>query len=125
MVKTQCGTIYTRCDLQSSQTDVRLGLFRLRTPGMALPTDVALTIASAGVPLDAPGDELERAIRHAIADRRGYFDGPRATGIGFEVELLFPVQESFEGATPELALAWCLIYLMVELGELGIGGFTA
>ena len=38
---------------------------------------------------------------------------------GWRVELLAPEREAFFGRTLEEALAWCLVWLMVE--ELGVG----
>lgn len=90
----------------------------------ALPTDVALAVAAAGVDINLPGDGLIGALRSAIADRGGYFDGPVIGDVGFVVELLSPVRMTFEGRTEELALAWCLIYLMGERDEIGARGFA-
>jgi len=43
--------------------------------------------------------------------------------IGYQVhDLLAPQAMTFEGRTPELALAWVLIFLMGETGEIRIGG---
>lgn len=89
----------------------------------ALPTDLALALACAGIPINAPDDELAAALRSAIADRRGYIAEPELGEIGWTVELLAPVRETFAGRTMEMALAWCLVYLMGESGEVGVGTF--
>lgn len=90
---------------------------------MAIPTDLALTLAGIGIPINAGDEQLESAIRQAIAERRGYFDGPEITDSGYRVELLFPERQTFEGRTPALALAWCLVYLLGSTGEVGAAGF--
>jgi hypothetical protein len=87
--------------------------------------DLALALAAAGVPIAAPDDERIAAIRRAIAERRGYIDGPTLTEIGYQVELLFPVRHVFEGRTETLALSWCLVFLMGEAGEVGVGSFRS
>jgi hypothetical protein len=38
--------------------------------------------------------------------------------------LLAPQRLVFEGRTEEGALAWCLVFLMRECGEIGVGGFV-
>lgn len=91
----------------------------------ALPIDVALTLAAAGVDFNLSEDELSVAIRSAIAGRGGYHTEPELTDIGYRVELLHPDRVAFEGRTPEMALAWCLFYLMSEHGEIGIRGFQS
>lgn len=91
---------------------------------MSLPTDVALALSSAGISTTLPDDELAAAIRSAIADRGGYLDTISVTDIGFQVELLAPEGMTFEGRSPELALAWCLIYLLGERGEIGVSSFA-
>ena len=58
------------------------------------------------------------AIRSAIADRRGYAHWD-VDDIGWVVELLSPERQDFHGGTLEEALAWCLVWLMVD--ELGVG----
>ena len=83
---------------------------------MALPNDVALMLSSAGISTTLTGDALVTAIRSAIADRRGYLGELTVTEIGFRVELVSPHTMTFEGRTPELALAWVLIFLMRETG---------
>lgn len=37
------------------------------------------------------------------------------------VELLSPERMTFEERTEEVPLAWALIYLMGEMGEIGVG----
>lgn len=88
---------------------------------MSLPTDLRITLASAGISIAEP--DLAGAITRAIGERRGYFAGPDVGEAGFVVELLSPERVTFEGRTETLALAWCLIYLMGETGEIGIGAF--
>jgi hypothetical protein len=39
--------------------------------------------------------------------------------LGWQVDILVPEQETFRGRTLAAALAWCLVWLMVE--ELGAG----
>jgi hypothetical protein len=85
----------------------------------ALPIDLALAVAAAGVDINLADEQLEHALRGAIADRSGYLDGPLVGDAGFTVELLSPERMTFAGRTEELALAWCLIYLMGERGEIG------
>ena len=65
------------------------------------------------------------AIRSAIADRRGYLGELTVGEVGFAVELLFPVRQTFEGRTETMALAWALIYLMGETGDLGVGALSS
>lgn len=91
---------------------------------MALPNDVALTLSSAGISTTLTDDELAAAIRSAIANRRGYLGDITCTDTGFRIELLSPARMVFEARSPELALAWCLIYLMGERGEIGVQGFV-
>lgn len=90
----------------------------------SLPTDFALTLAGAGIDIHLDEDDLERALSSAIADRRGYLGEISMTETGYSVELLTPHLMTFEGRTQERALAWCLIFLMGETGEIGIGGFA-
>jgi hypothetical protein len=40
---------------------------------------------------------------------------------GWCVQLLSPAREEFRGLTLKIALAWCLVYLMMT-DELGFGG---
>jgi len=85
----------------------------------ALPVDVVLVLARAGVNPNLPGDCLIHALRCVIADRRGYIAGPVVVDAGFTVELLYPERVTFEARTEELALAWVLLFLMGERGEIG------
>lgn len=102
------------------------GSSRLYTLSMtALPLDLALALASAGIAIDAPDDELEAALRSAIADRRGYLGDVVMTDLGYRAELLSPATMLFQGRTRPLALAWVLIYLMGETGEIGLSSFSA
>lgn len=113
-------------EISASADRVAAGLLAMCfNPGMtALPIDVALTLAVAGVDFNLPEAQLVAAIRTAIADRRGYHTEPELTDIGYRVELLSPERVGFEGRTSEMSLAWVLIYLMGEAGEIGIGGFA-
>lgn len=79
-----------------------------------LPVDLALTLAGVGIDISLTGDELEVELCLAIAARRGYFDGPEMTATGYAVELLSPNRQTFEGRTPVMALAWCLVFLPVN-----------
>ncbi|CAA9548107.1 MAG: hypothetical protein AVDCRST_MAG19-552 [uncultured Thermomicrobiales bacterium] len=87
-------------------------------PTTAVPADLAAAIARAGVDPTAEPRPLQDALRSAIADRRGYlaWDVDHA---GWVVQLLSPDRERFHGRTLEEALAWCLVWLMVD--ELGVG----
>ncbi len=91
---------------------------------VALPSDLAATIARAGVDVTLPERELEEAIRVAITDRRGYLDSWHCDHAGWCVTLLHPIREEYRGVTLAAALGWCVIYLMGEAGEIGIGGFA-
>jgi hypothetical protein len=64
---------------------------------------------------------LRDAIRSAIADRQDY-GALDVDAIGWWVDLLSPERQDFHGGTLEEALAWCLVWLMVE--ELGVGPAT-
>jgi hypothetical protein len=90
-----------------------------------LPVDLALTLARGGLDLGLAEDDLCHALHTAIGERRGYIDGLTLGETGWTVTLLFPEKTTFDGRTAELALAWCLVYLMGETGELGIGGFAS
>jgi hypothetical protein len=90
----------------------------------ALPTDVALAVARAGIDFELDEESLSEALRRAIADRGGYFDGPELFDSGWRVEWLAPVRTVFNGRTRELALARCLIFPMGESGEIGVGGMS-
>ena len=85
---------------------------------VALPADLASAVARAGVDPTAEPKALTNALKGAIADRGGYvcFD---VDAIGWRVDLLAPEPETFRGRTLAEALAWCLVWLMVE--ELGAG----
>ena len=85
---------------------------------MSLPADLAAAVARAGVDPTATPRALQDALEAAIADRRGYVDWD-VDRAGWVVELLRPGREAFRGRTLEEALAWCLVWPMVE--ELGIG----
>ena len=56
---------------------------------------------------------MQDGLRRAIADRCGYVDWDYDDQ-GWVVFLLSPERESFRGATVQEALAWCLVWLMVE-----------
>ena len=86
--------------------------------------EVALAVAAAGVDPSLPGDCLVDALRRAIGERRGYVGGLVVGDAGFIVELVYPERMTFAGRTEELALAWCLVYLMGERGELGARAFA-
>lgn len=94
-----------------------------------LPTDLAATIARAGVDPTAEPRPLQDALKSAIADRRGYvaWDVDHVDHVGWVVDLLAPAsgqdRERFHGRTLEEALAWCLVWLMAE--ELSGGTFGA
>ena len=76
-----------------------------------LAADLAATIARAGVDPTLTDRALEDALRHAIADRRGYVAWD-VDEVGWRVELLRPERENFGGPTLATALAWCLVWLM-------------
>lgn len=95
-----------------------------QTTLLSLPVDVVLAVAAAGIDLALDEDARTVALPSGIANRGAYFDGPALAEIGWRVELLVPVRMTFEGRTRELALAWCLIFLMGEGGELGARGFV-
>ena len=56
---------------------------------------------------------MQDGLRRAIADRGGYLDWDYNDG-GWVVFLLRLEREAFRGATLQEALAWCLVWLMVE-----------
>lgn len=85
---------------------------------LGLPADPAATVAHAGVNLIAEARALQEALKAAIAERRGSA-GWDVDEIGWRVDLLSPDRERFHGGTLAEALAWCLVWLMVE--ELGVG----
>lgn len=78
---------------------------------MTLPGDLGATIARAGVDPTLRDRALEDALRHAIADRRGYVAW-EVDEVGWRVDLLRPEIETFGGQTLAAALAWCLVWLM-------------
>jgi transcriptional regulator with XRE-family HTH domain len=80
--------------------------------------DLAAAVARAGVDPTAQPRQLQDALKAAIADRRGYVDWD-VDHAGWVVESLRPERETFRGRTPEEALAWCLVWLMVEELEVG------
>lgn len=84
----------------------------------AFPADLSAAVARAGVDPTAEPRALQDALRGAIADRRGYLEWD-VDRLGWRVDLLAPDRETFRGGTLEEALAWCLVWLMVE--ELGVG----
>ena len=91
----------------------------------SLPIDLALALAGVEIDINLDDDELESAVRSAIADRRGYLGEVQMIEYGWEVELLSPDRMTFEGRTRVMAHAWCLVFLMGDVGELGISGFHA
>ena len=91
-------------------------------PETRLASDLAGTVARAGVDPTPEGRALQDALRNAIAERRGYccWDVDHA---GWVVTLLSPERQEFYGRTLEEGLAWCLVWLMAP--ELGAGPFLA
>jgi len=59
------------------------------------PLAVAPTLAGVGIDVELDDEEMEHAIRSAIADRRGYLGDVRLIEHGWSVELLSPVAEIF------------------------------
>lgn len=84
----------------------------------ALPNDVTATLARIGISPDLDGRPLQDAILAAIGERRGYVTWD-VDHMGWRVDLHSPEQQDFHGRTLELALAWCLIWLLFD--EIGIG----
>lgn len=80
---------------------------------MSLPADLAAAMARAGVDPTAEPKALHRALRRAIADRRGYVCFDR-DALGWRVDLLRPNPATFRGQTLIEALVWCLIFLATE-----------
>ena len=78
-----------------------------------LPAGSAGAVARAGVDPTLPPRALQDALRGAIADRRGYVAWD-VDAAGWVVALLRPEREDFRAPTLEAALAWCLVWLMVE-----------
>jgi len=104
-----CGSDPRRC--QGQRQLIRVGP---RT------TESAILGRSRGAGIDAnlPGDCLIDSLRSALADRSGSITGPVVGDDGSTVELLSPERVTFAGRTEELALAWCLVFLMGERGEI-------
>jgi hypothetical protein len=90
-----------------------------------LPTDLAATVARAGVDVSLPERQLEDAVRDAITDRHGHLDGWHYDRAGWCVRLLFPDDEQFRGVNLATALGWCLVWLMTRDGEIGMAGFVS
>ncbi len=78
---------------------------------MMLPPDLAAAVARAGVDPTSEPRALIDALKGAIADRGGYMTWDM-DGAGWRVELLFPEREVFQGTTLQVALAWCLVYVV-------------
>jgi hypothetical protein len=87
---------------------------------MMLPTDLAATVARAGVDATLSDRSLVDALRSAIADRRGYVAWD-VDEVGWRVELLHPERETFGGQTVAAAPAWYLVWLMRD----ALSGATA
>jgi hypothetical protein len=87
-----------------------------------LPPDLAATIARVGIDPTLDDRALQDAIKAAIAERRGYLTWD-VDEKGWRVDLHSPEQQDFHGRTLELALAWCLVWLLHD--ELWIGAFEA
>jgi len=88
-----------------------------------LPNDLALTLASVGIDINLDEDDLIVAIKDAIAQRRGYCTEPELGEIRYSLELLYPERQVFQGRTPVIAWAWCLVYLMGAAGQIGVGAY--
>jgi hypothetical protein len=78
-----------------------------------LPWDLASAITCAGVDPSLPRSPLLEALRSAIADRGGYFSADEDER-GWVVSLLRPEPAEFRAVEPDQALAWCLVYLMLD-----------
>ncbi len=87
-----------------------------------LPSDLAVTIALAGVDPMLADQAMEAALRGAIADRRGHVAWD-VDAVAWQVELMRPERESFSGQTLAAALAWCLVRLIHN--ELSAGSLTS
>lgn len=85
-----------------------------------LAADLAGAVARAGIDPTLESRPLQDALRAAIATRRGYCDWT-VDHAGWVVTLYHPEQQTFFGRTLEEALAWCLVWLMVD--EIGVGQF--
>jgi hypothetical protein len=86
-----------------------------------LVSDRAAAIDLAGIDPTLEPRPLQDAIRAAIATRRGYCDWTVGHA-GWVVTLHAPEEQQFSGRTLEEALAWCLVYLMVD--EIGVEPFA-
>lgn len=84
--------------------------------------DIAAVLAGIGIDPTLDDRALQTAILGAISDRRGYVAWD-IDHMGWRVDMLSPERQDFHGRTLELALAWCLVWLMYE--EMGMGQFEA
>jgi hypothetical protein len=82
------------------------------------PADLAAAIARAGINPQLEERALQDAIKDAIGERRGYIGEWWVDHAGWCVLLLSLVREEFRSLMLEIALAWCLVYLMTD--ELGV-----
>jgi hypothetical protein len=89
------------------------GWRRSRNTSIVFAVDLAGAIAQAGIVPTLEPRPLQDAIRASIATRRGYFDWT-VDHAGWVVTLYHPDQQEFSGRTLEEALAWCLVWLMVN-----------
>ncbi len=80
---------------------------------MILPADLSAAITRAGVDPTCQPRALRDALKRAIADRRGYATWD-VDQVGWRVDLLSPEEECFHSGTLDEALAWCLVWLMVD-----------
>jgi hypothetical protein len=89
---------------------------------MTLPADLTATLTRTGLDPTLEDRSLQDAILSAIADRGGYltWDVDRA---GWRVDLHKPEQQDFHGLRLEIALGWCLVWLLSD--ELWLGAFEA
>lgn len=87
-----------------------------------VPSDLASVLARVGIDTTLEDRDLQNAILAAIADRRGYvtWDIDEA---GWRVDLHRPERQNFHGRTLELALSWCLVWLLYD--EFWLGTFEA
>lgn len=90
-----------------------------------LPSDLAATIARTGVDISLPERKLEDAIRGTITDRRRYLDGWHYDDKGWCVRMHRPDEEEFRGTVLATALGLCLLYLIGDTREIGIGVVVA
>jgi hypothetical protein len=89
--------------------------------GRPLAPDLAGAIALAGSDPTLEPRPLQDAIRAAMATRGGYCDWT-VDHASWVVTLYHPEQQTFYGKTLEEALAWCLVWLMVD--EISVGQFA-